>query len=154
MQISNTRPEIPVPAERAAPFHRLHDTYVQEVDGEPVDVLSPQLICDWLIKYKDDDILFEAIHDVIGNLGIGASKIRIRQGLTDPKDILIDNREPPGGLVLLDKEGITIMGALLVEHEKKKQVVHRDTIISFLNEVGLEPNLPRLRAELCPTCGK
>jgi hypothetical protein len=151
MQISNTRPEIPLPAERAAHFHRLHDTHVQEVDGEPVDVLSPQLMCDWLIRYKDDGILFGVIHDINANAGIAVNIANLRAGKTAPADLLIDNREPAGGPVPVPLSDIA---NLMLHHEKHKQPQHRDLLVSFLAEVGLEPNLPRLRAELCPTCGK
>lgn len=136
---------------RDAHFHRLHDSYVREIDGELVDVLDAQLLVDWLVKYKNSPVLLDAIHDIPANVGIAVNLPALRGGKTAISDLLIDNREPAGGPIIFPLETVA---HILTIHEKTKAFEKRDILIEFLRAHGLEPNMIRIRAEMCPTCGK
>lgn len=151
MIISNSKPEIPVAAPRGAHFYRIHDLSLREIEGEPADVLDLNIMLQWLIQHKDNPELLDAVHDINANAGISVNLKNLHAGQAALADIFIDNREDSTGPVLLPLDAIA---QLILHHEKHKNIEKRDIIINFITSLGLEPNLPKLRADYCPTCGK
>lgn len=148
-------------------FWRSHDkNVVEDRDGELQDALDLDQVVRYLDEEPEDPELREAMNLVFGNCGLC-----IRWGMFDAGERAV------GKLFVMprDKDGknrgenFTGQGErftmLLLEHVAKVlEGCHSDGteqgkkiyghIERFVKEAGLEPNIDRIKAEFCPTCGK
>jgi len=169
IEIGNKPEGIPFGDPKRGPhFYRIHDNHVRETnEGEEVYEIPTDLIIGYMRLHKDDAEVLDTVVCILANAGVSVNLTALHNGETDAAVLLARQADhswhQDGKLQYFLGFSPLAMSRQLGYHYLRidspknpddaaaAQRSH-DTLLSFLKDLGLEPNRARLQAEFCREC--
>lgn len=134
-------------------FIKVHDRHLIESDGEEAYELPLSEFVTWLESHLDDPLAIEAVALITNNHGIQFKHWLFREGERATATLFV--AEPESQSILNPIHPARILG------DKRSHPAYPDSapligayISELLTIIGIRPNMSRINAEFCSTCGK